>query len=108
VKFELENGLLDKVVIYGYHKEALAALHRRSAAPAIGRAHLRRHAQGAARRLDRAWKSSGKVLLASIVIASTVLDFTAAHQGIMLELDWVPGNNGRRCSACTATGRRTR
>jgi hypothetical protein len=38
VKFELENGLLDKVVIYGYHKEALA-----SAAPAsAGRGSARR------------------------------------------------------------------
>jgi hypothetical protein len=24
-----------------------------------------------------------------------VIDYTAAHQGIMLELDWVPGNNSQ-------------
>jgi SNF2 family DNA or RNA helicase len=47
-------------------------------------------------------------MLASIVIASTVLDFTAAHQGIMLELDWVPGNNWQAMQRMHRTARRTR
>ena len=94
VKFELENGLLDKVVIYGYHKEALAALHSAFQRAGIGSVLIYGETPPAARdNLIEIWKRSGTVMLASIPIASTVLDFTCAHQGIMLELDWVPGNN---------------
>lgn len=94
VKFEVENGLLDKVVIYGYHKEALEALQRNFEWAKIPSVLI----YGDTPREDRdalieRWKQSGVVIIASLVVASTVLDFTAAHQGIMLELDWVPGNN---------------
>ena len=94
VKFELENGLLDKVVIYGYHKEALKALHDAFWRAGITATLIYGETPPAARdNLIESWKRSGTVMLASIPIASTVLDFTCAHQGIMLELDWVPGNN---------------
>jgi SWI/SNF-related matrix-associated actin-dependent regulator 1 of chromatin subfamily A len=96
VKFELENGLLDKVVIYGYHPEAMQSLHE-----AFWRANIPSTLiigstpQGSRYGLIEDWKRKGKVLIASSIIASTVLDFTAAHQGIMLEMDWVPGNNSQ-------------
>jgi SWI/SNF-related matrix-associated actin-dependent regulator 1 of chromatin subfamily A len=95
VKFEQENGLLDRVVIYGYHREAMQALYLafRRASIAVFLIF------GDTPKADRdgiieRWKvTPGGVLIASSIIASTVLDFTAAHQGIMLEMDWVPGNN---------------
>lgn len=94
VKFELENGLLDKVVIYGYHREALAALNNAFERAGIGSTLIYgdtpKHARDA---MIEEWKRKKPVLVASSIIASTVLDFTCAHQGIMLELDWVPGNN---------------
>ncbi len=96
VKFELENGLLDKVVIYGYHKDALTALEQAFDDVGIGSCliyggtpmHMRDS-------LIETWKKSPTVpvMLASIAVAGTALDFTAAHQGIMLELTWVPGDN---------------
>lgn len=95
VKFELENGLLDKVVIYGYHREAMQALHAaflRAKIPAfIIYGDTPKDQRDV---LIELWKRTpGAPLIASIIIASTVLDFTCAHQGIMLELGWVPGDN---------------
>lgn len=96
VKFELENGLLDKIVIYGHHKEALAALDREFKAAGIGSILI----DGDTPMKDRdglieRWKKDGQVLLASITVAGTAVDLTAAHQGIMVELDWVNANNAQ-------------
>jgi SNF2 family DNA or RNA helicase len=98
VKFELENGLLDKIVIYGHHKDALAALHREFGRAGIGSILIYggtpvRERDGMIERWKR--DPATPVMLASITVAGTVLDFTAAHQGIMLEMDFVPGNNSQ-------------
>lgn len=98
VKFELENGLLDKVVIYGYHKEALAALHREFARHAIGSVLINGDTPVKERdKLIESWKYSAHipVFIGSLVVASTAIDLTAAHQGILLEVDWVPGVNAQ-------------
>ena len=96
VQFEHANGLLDKVVIYGYHKEALEALQRNFEWAKIDSTLIYgdtpKHERDA---MIERWKKKGTVILASIVVASTALDFTAAHQGIMIELDWVNGNNSQ-------------
>jgi SNF2 family DNA or RNA helicase len=96
VRFELENGLLNKVVIYGYHKEALATLHNAFGRAGIGSVLIYGDTpKGERDGLIERWKRDAAlpVICASSIIASTVLDFTAAHQGIMMEMDWVPGNN---------------
>ncbi len=94
VKFEHENGLLDKVVAFGHHKEALAVLHKEFLRAGIRSALI----NGDTPQWERdgkieEWKRNGIVLLASLTIASTALDLTAAHQVIALEMDWVPGTN---------------
>lgn len=96
VKFELENGLLDKIVIYGYHKEPMAALDAAFRRAGIDSTLIygdtpREERDG----LIERWKRQGQVLIASTIIASAALDFTAAHQGIMLEMTWVPGDNAQ-------------
>jgi SWI/SNF-related matrix-associated actin-dependent regulator 1 of chromatin subfamily A len=96
VKFELENDLLDKVVVYGIHTEALTTLHRAFRRANIPSALIIGDTPKDARDgLIEDWKRKGKVLIASSIIAGTVLDFTCAHQGIMLELDWVPSSNAQ-------------
>jgi len=98
VKFELENGLLDKVVIYGHHKDALAALHREFGYAGIGSILIYGDTpMGERDGLIEKWKRDPgtPVNISSIMIAGTVLDYTATHQGIMLEMDWVPGNNSQ-------------
>lgn len=97
VQFELENNLLDKVVIYGYHKEPLEIL-REKFSEGYGAVLINGDTPAKERdRLIQMWKNQDKprVMLASIIAAGVVLDFTEAHQGIMLELDWVPGNNAQ-------------
>lgn len=95
VKFELENDLLNRVVIFGYHREAMAALHGAFRRAKIDSTIIYGDTPKAERDgLIEAWKKKDKApLIASLIIANTALDFTAAHQGIALELDWVPGNN---------------
>lgn len=95
VKFELDNDLLNRVVIFGYHVEAMAALHGAFRRAKIDSTIIYGDTPKAERDgLIEAWKKKDKApLIASIIIANTALDFTAAHQGIALELDWTPGNN---------------
>jgi len=94
IKFEIENGLLDKVVVFGYHREAMLALHDALKRACIATTLIFGDTpRGDRDALIEEWKRGGRVLIASTIIASTALDFTAAHQGVMLELDYVPGNN---------------
>jgi len=96
VKFELENGLLDKVVIYGHHREALDALKREFDRESIGAVLI--HGMTPMDSRDgqiRRWSEPGgpPIMLASIAVAGTAINLTAAHQGVMIELDWVNANN---------------
>jgi SWI/SNF-related matrix-associated actin-dependent regulator 1 of chromatin subfamily A len=97
VMFEIEMGQLDKVVIYGYHPEPLDLLGREFNNHADVGAVVIHGGTPATDRdaLVQEWKhpDGPRVMLASIIAAGVVLDFTEAHQGIMLEMDWVPGNN---------------
>jgi SWI/SNF-related matrix-associated actin-dependent regulator 1 of chromatin subfamily A len=96
VVFEVENGLLDKLVIYGYHKEPLRILEQKFNAAGIGAVVI--YGDTPAKQRDaliESWKKPDgpRVNLSSIIVAGTVLDYTAAHQVIALEMDWVPGTN---------------
>ena len=96
VMFEIENGLTDKVVIYAYHRVPMQLLRRMFNDAGVGAELI--YGETPQRKRDhfiQRWKrpSGPKVMLASIIAAGVVLDFTEAHQGIMLEMDWVPGNN---------------
>lgn len=96
VMYEMDADQLDKVVIYGYHKEPLNMLATQFAKVGIGAVVIhgdtpRKERDG----LIEQWKrpDGPRVNLSSIIAAGVVLDYTAAHQGIMVEMDWVPGNN---------------
>ena len=96
VRFEIENGLLDKIVIYGYHREPMYVLKHQFNQAGIGAELMYGGTpQYKREKMITRWKRKGgpKVMLASILAAGVVVDFTEAHQGIMLEMDWVPGNN---------------
>jgi SNF2 family DNA or RNA helicase len=98
VKFELENGLLEKVVVYGHHKEALEALHREFRWAGVGSILIYGDTpKGERDGLIERWKSEKglPVNLSSITVAGTVLDYTATHQVIALEQTWVPGENAQ-------------
>jgi SWI/SNF-related matrix-associated actin-dependent regulator 1 of chromatin subfamily A len=96
---EIQEGTLGKVVVFGYHVEPMHALREGLYGRGVksllitGKENDRERRERDAR--IEHWKTAKDVpvLIASINVAATALDFTAAHQGIMLELDWVPGNN---------------
>lgn len=98
IQFELDNGILDKCVIFGYHQQGMktAALMLK----AWGyKAELIYGGTPQAKRdkiLARFNRPKGtQVLLAQILAAGTAIDLSAAHEGFMLERDWVPGNNAQ-------------
>jgi SWI/SNF-related matrix-associated actin-dependent regulator 1 of chromatin subfamily A len=97
--FELENSLVDKVTVYGLHKQPLQILHQafNSAAGSYFGAVLINGDTPTKERdaLVQKWKQPDgpRVMLASIIAAGVVLDFTEAHQGVMIEMDWVNANN---------------
>jgi len=98
LKFELENGLLDKVTVFGYHVDALKAMWMQARKDGIA-AELITGATPEAERykaIDRFNSKKGsRVVFANIIAAGQVINLSAAHQGIMLELDWVPDNNAQ-------------
>lgn len=96
VTFEIENGLTDKIVIYGWHKEPMRILEEEFNRAGFGAVRI----DGDMPRSERdaaveRWKlpDGPKVNISSIIVAGTVLDYTATHQVISLEMDYVPGNN---------------
>jgi SNF2 family DNA or RNA helicase len=97
--FEIGAGLLDKVVIYGYHKEPLNILAEQfncADGPGAVVIHGDTPVEDRDGLIQRWKKPSGpKIMLVSIIAAGIAVDFTEAHQGIMIELDWVPGNNSQ-------------
>jgi SWI/SNF-related matrix-associated actin-dependent regulator of chromatin subfamily A-like protein 1 len=101
IAFEHKSGLLDKVVVFGYHVDPMYALQDRLAKAGVRSMVVSGRETDAQRKNRDAriehWKTHNDtpVLIASINVAATALDLTAAHQGIMLELDWVPGNNSQ-------------
>lgn len=98
VLFEIDAGLLDKVVIYGWHKEPMRILEERFNAAGVGAVRIDGDMpKGERDAAVERWKrpDGPKVNISSIIVAGTVLDYTAAHQVIALEMDWVPGNNSQ-------------
>lgn len=96
VSFELDNGLVDKIVIFGYHKEPMQILEEEFNRAGLGAVRIDGDMPKGQRDAEvERWKTNPrlKVNISSIVVAGTVLDYTAAHQVIALEMDWVPGNN---------------
>lgn len=102
VRFEIENELIDKLVIFAYHREPLHLLHRLLNDEAGIKTELiyggtpekkRDAALGRFRRDSK--KGGSRVLVAQIQAAGTAIDLSVAHQGILLERDWVPGNNAQ-------------
>lgn len=97
LKFNLENGLMDKVVVYAYHKDVIDTLWhllQEEGIPVVkvyGGTSPRRRTS--AQDKFRKWKKG--VFIGQIQAAGTAIDLTSAHYGVMIEKDWVPGNNAQ-------------
>lgn len=100
VKFELENGLVDKICVFGYYREAMETLYRLLKSDGFrptllfGGTSPRKRELGLERFNDTGPKG-GRVFIGQILAAGTAIDLSVANEGIMLEKDWVPGNNAQ-------------
>ena len=95
VCFALENELLEKTVVYGWHTAPLEALATELQMRGIGVGVL----TGRTSPKQREWvqeqfkRGSIKVVVANILAAGTAIDLSVASHGYFLELDWLPANN---------------
>lgn len=99
VKFEIENGLVDKLVIYGYHVAPMRLMAQTLRDAGIRTEFIYggtppKTRDAAIGRFTRV-KGGSPVLLANMVAAGTAIDLTAAHEGIMFEMDWTPAVNAQ-------------
>lgn len=100
IKFELGNDLVDKLVVFAYHREPIELLQRmlpRALKPkSIHGGTSATHKDQALRAFDTPTKQGGcRVLICQILAAGTAIDLSVAHEGIAVEEDWVPGNNAQ-------------
>lgn len=102
---ELECGLYEKIVIFGHHtvvleslKDALRSwnpvLIKGSTLPKIREQHIQRFQ----------FDPECRVFIGNIQAAGTAINLTAASNVLMLEPDWVPGNNAQAIARCHRIG----
>jgi len=101
IKFEIENNLVDKLVIFCYHREPIKLLGSLLPAKGIKTGVLyggtpEKKREAALKAFRRPTKEGGsRVLVCQILAAGTAIDLSVACEGIALEEDWVPGNNAQ-------------
>ena len=99
LQFELDSGLLEKCVVFGYHVEPLKVAreilrHRGYKVDMLYGGTPKRKKDAILTRFERK-KGGTQVLFAQIIAAGVAIDLSAAHEGMLLEWDWVPGNNAQ-------------
>ena len=96
--FELENRLIGKTVVFGYHREPIRALADALARKSVYAVQLHGGTSPTSRETAmRSFAAPGgaQVFIGQILAAGTAIDLSSAHQGVLLERDWVPGNNAQ-------------
>lgn len=90
---ELDSGL-DKIVIFGWHRDVLMALHQaliRYDARLILGSTPDDYKEAAKR--DFKHSPLCRVVIANVVAAGTAIDLSTADNALFIEEDWLPGNN---------------
>lgn len=97
IKFELENRLVDKVVVYAYHRAVIHLLQELLKGAGVNVTSVYGgtpgHKKENAQKKFKSWRRG--VFIGQIQAAGTVIDLTTAHHGYIIEKDWVPGNNAQ-------------
>lgn len=97
IEFEIENKLLDCVVVFGIHREVLYTMHQllknKGHKVELVWGGTNPRAKDAA--VKRFQQGESNIFLGNLVACGTTIDLTVANQGIILESDWVPGNNAQ-------------
>ena len=99
---EIQSGQVDKLVVFAYHREPMILLHRLLNDEAEIKTEIlyggtpEKKREAILARFNRPNNKKGSpVLVANILTAGTAIDLSVAHNGILLERDWVPGNNAQ-------------
>ncbi len=100
IKAELEAGHYDRLVVFAHHESVINLLAKRLQAmggPPLGvrRVTGRESAKQKESAVEwfRAEDGGRKIFLGNILAAGTAIDLSSACEGLMVELDWTPGNN---------------
>lgn len=95
IAFALDNELLKRTVVFGWHIEPLAEVCIGLRARNIAAELMTGKTDQNRRTAIQASFTHGRtqVIVANILAAGTAIDLSAASHGYFLELDWVPGNN---------------
>lgn len=102
IEEEVINGPVEKLVVFGYHRNGLRIPHELlknrvrcdilyGGTPPTKRDRILERFNAPVGR----GKKGTRVLFASIGAAGTAIDLSAAHNGVLLERDWVPANNAQ-------------
>lgn len=105
VKGELSLGLYEKLVIFAIHRDVIEGLrrelHEYGAVTLYGGTAL----DARQRNIDKFQRNPKcQVFIGNIAAAGTNITLTAAHQVLVLEADWVPGNNAQAVMRCHRIG----
>lgn len=97
IRFEIRNHLCPKFVVYGWHREPLELLRDLLKAEGIWTKLVwggtpDKKKQSAA---DQFNKRIVGVFIGQIGAAGTAISLDSAHEGFLIEKDWVPGNNAQ-------------
>lgn len=100
IVFAIENGLLDKTVVFGWHTAPLEALAAALQARGIGVGLITGKTSPKQRQwvLEQHKSGSVQVVAANLLAGGMAVDMSAADHGFFLELDWLPGNNYQAAS----------
>lgn len=105
VSSELENGLYQKIVIFGIHRDVIAGIAKSLAKynPAVitgDTSPLKRQEE-----MDRFQNDPNcHVFAGNIIAAGTSITLTASNQVLFVEQDFVPGNNAQAALRCRRIG----
>lgn len=95
---DIKSGALDKLVVFAYHSEVMRMLELMledggvSTISITGSTAAKRRASFVQ---EFRQPLGPKVFLGQIIAAGTAIDLSVANQGILVERDWVPGNNAQ-------------
>lgn len=102
---ELATGAVQKIVIFGIHKDVIEGCRKRFAK--YGAVTLYGGTPGEKRQanIDRFQKDPKcRVFIGNIQAAGTGITLTAAHEVAFIEADWVPANNAQAAMRCHRIG----
>ena len=105
VSNELEANAYDKIVIFAIHKDVIEGLRQRLSKfhpvtiyggtdPATREKNIRKFQE----------TQKCRVFIGNVIAAGTNITLTAAHNVLMVESDWVPGNNAQAIMRCHRIG----